>query len=69
MVEKAPLLAIELLVGFGVPIAWGVWQLISLRRDNRRAAEQQAEADAIQTAVNRVDVASGTAASPAPPVA
>ena len=63
MVEKAPLLAIEILLGFGVPIAWGVWQLISLRRDNREAAEQEAA----RSAVSRADAASETAASPAPP--
>ena len=63
MVEKAPLLAIEILLGFGVPIAWGVWQLISLRRDNRQAAEQEAA----RAAVSRADAASETAASPAPP--
>ena len=63
MVEKAPLLAIEILLGFGVPIAWGVWQLISLRRDNRKAAEQEAA----RANVSRADAASETAASPAPP--
>ncbi len=65
MVEKAPLLAIELVVGFGVPIAWGVWQLISLRRDNRRAADEAAA----RAAVSHADAASETAASPAPPAA
>jgi predicted membrane-bound mannosyltransferase len=63
MVEKAPLLAIEIVVGFGVPIAWGVWQLISLRRDNRKAAEEAAA----KAAVSRADAASEMAASPAPP--
>jgi hypothetical protein len=42
VIENAPLLAIEILLGFGVPLVWGVWQLISLRRDNRRAAEEEA---------------------------
>jgi hypothetical protein len=27
-----PLIWLELVLGFGVPIAWGVWQLIDLRR-------------------------------------
>jgi hypothetical protein len=30
----------ELLLFFGAPLLWGVWQLISLRRD-RRAAERR----------------------------
>jgi hypothetical protein len=33
-----PLIAIEIVVGFGVPIAWGVWQLVDLRRERRRDA-------------------------------
>ncbi|RZU02847.1 hypothetical protein [Rivibacter subsaxonicus] len=41
--ESTPLLAIEIVLGFGVPIAWGVWQLIDLRRENRRAAERAAQ--------------------------
>ena len=30
---KMPLIAIEILLGFGVPIGWGVWELWSLRRE------------------------------------
>jgi len=32
------LIWIEIVVGFAVPIAWGVWQLWDLRRERRRDA-------------------------------
>jgi hypothetical protein len=32
------LIWIEILVGFGVPLAWGVWQLIDLRREREKDA-------------------------------
>lgn len=46
-----PLIALEIVLGFGAPVAWGVWQLIELRRyrdaDAReRAARERATADA-----------------------
>ncbi len=40
---QIPLIAIELLIGFGVPLAWGVGQLISLRREKARGAAKAAE--------------------------
>ena len=40
---QIPLIAIELLIGFGVPLAWGVGQLISLRREKARDAAKAAE--------------------------
>lgn len=36
------LIWIEILIGFGVPIAWGVWQLIDLRRERERDAAKAA---------------------------
>ncbi len=29
---------IEIVIGFAVPMAWGVWQLIDLRREARKDA-------------------------------
>lgn len=29
---------IEIVLGFGVPVGWGLWELYALRRDKRRAA-------------------------------
>lgn len=40
---QIPLIAIELLIAFGVPLAWGVGQLISLRREKARDAAKEAE--------------------------
>lgn len=37
-----PLIAIEIVVGFGVPLAWAVWQLVSVRRELRRDREKAA---------------------------
>ena len=39
-------IALEILVGFGIPIAWGVWELVSLRREQARDREKAAEAAA-----------------------
>jgi len=33
---KVPLIALEIVLGFGVPLVWSVWQLISLRREKAR---------------------------------
>jgi len=30
------LIALEVVLGFAVPLGWGVWELLSLRRDRRR---------------------------------
>jgi len=30
------LIWIEILIGFAVPMAWGVWQLIDLKREARK---------------------------------
>jgi hypothetical protein len=27
---------LDLMLGFGVPLAWGIWELVKLRRDKRR---------------------------------
>ncbi len=38
------LIWLEVVLGFAAPLAWGVWQLVSLRRDQRQAdARRQAE--------------------------
>ncbi len=43
-----PLITLEIVLGFGVPVAWGVWQLIELRRLKRR--DQELEARALEEA-------------------
>lgn len=53
------LIWLEIVLGFGVPIAWGLWELWSLRRLRQR--DEAARAEALKPAA-----ASGTAASPAP---
>jgi hypothetical protein len=35
-----PLIALEIVLGFLVPLAWGVWQLVELRRLDRRDRER-----------------------------
>ncbi len=37
------LIAIEILVGFGVPLVWAIWQLVSVRRELRRDKEAAAQ--------------------------
>jgi hypothetical protein len=43
-----PLIVIEIFLGFGVPLAWAVWQLIELkklkRQDEEKARQAQREA-------------------------
>jgi hypothetical protein len=41
------LIALEVVLGFAVPLGWGVWELLSLRRDRRR--RQQVAEDAPKT--------------------
>ena len=41
---KVPLIALEVVLGFVVPVGWGVWELISLRRDRQRSAERDRHA-------------------------
>ena len=31
-----PLIALEVVLGFVVPVGWGVWELMSLRRERER---------------------------------
>ncbi len=74
-----PLIALEVVLGFGVPVGWAVWELIALRREKRRDAERAAAREGLPvpdpTAPAPADTlnppsppaaASGTAASPAP---
>ena len=39
-------IALEIFLGFGVPISWGLWELWSLRREKERDRLKQAQADA-----------------------
>jgi hypothetical protein len=43
-----PLIAIEVVIGFAVPVAWAVWQLVSVRRELRRDREKAAREAAEQ---------------------
>jgi len=36
-----PLISLEIFLGFGVPLAWGLWELWSLRRERRRDAQRR----------------------------
>lgn len=47
-----PLITLEIFLGFGVPLAWGIWELLSLRREKHKDALRRA--------------AAATAAAPAP---
>jgi len=46
---KVPLIALEIVLGFGVPLAWGIWQLISLRREKARDRALEAERSALES--------------------
>lgn len=35
-----PLIALEIFLGFGVPLVWATYELISLRREQRRDRER-----------------------------
>lgn len=35
------LITLEIVLGFGVPLAWGVWQLIDLRRYREKDAAER----------------------------
>jgi hypothetical protein len=59
------LIWLEIVLGFGVPVAWGLWELHTLRQLRRRD-EARARAEAAAPPPLRPDAASGTAASPAP---
>ncbi len=67
-----PLIALEIFLGFGVPLAWAIWELLALRkyreRDREHARAQRAAAQDAGTAsaVSPADAACETAASPAP---
>jgi hypothetical protein len=41
-----PLIAIEIGIGFLVPLGWAVWELVKLRREQRRDAEKARSAQA-----------------------
>jgi len=36
-----PLIWLEVLLGFGAPLAWALWELWSLRREQRRDAQRR----------------------------
>jgi hypothetical protein len=42
-VDRPPLIVLEVVLGFVVPIGWATWELISLRRDRKRQ-EREAKA-------------------------
>ncbi len=47
----SPLLIwIEVVLGFAVPIAWGVWQLWDLRRERQRDAAKREQAARVDRA-------------------
>jgi hypothetical protein len=36
------LIVLEIVVGFGIPVSWAVWELVKLRREQRRDREKAA---------------------------
>jgi hypothetical protein len=38
---KLPLIALEIFLGFGVPIVWAAWELISLRREREQDTKHE----------------------------
>ena len=64
-------IALEILLGFGVPIGWGLWELYALRREKARdraldQAKAQANAAAEGAATVTPAAASETAAASEP---
>lgn len=37
---------LEILLGFGVPVAWGVYELLGLRRERRKDERRRRETEA-----------------------
>jgi hypothetical protein len=58
------LITLEIFLGFGVPVAWGVWQLVELRRLKKQDEQREAEARAQAAAGGTAAIADET--SPAP---
>lgn len=57
------LIWLEILLGFGAPVAWGVWELHALRRDRLAAARRVAA----QALADRDSAGGDAGASPPPP--
>ena len=43
------LIWLEVVLGFGVPVGWAVWQLVTLRREQARDREAAASAEPPET--------------------
>ena len=73
---KVPLIALEIVLGFGVPLAWAAWELFDLRREREadRLKVERVQAERVQaerlgreaSAATQAGAASETATSPAP---
>jgi hypothetical protein len=48
-----PLIAIEIGIGFLVPLGWAVWELVKLRREQRRDEAAQRSAVAVKSPPER----------------
>jgi hypothetical protein len=59
-----PLIVLEIFLGFGVPLAWAIWELVALRRyrEQDRARPSSADDDA-----RDIDSAAADDAISAPP--
>ena len=62
-----PLIAIEVVVGFAVPVAWAIWQLVSVRRELQRDRDKAAEAAEAAEAAKAADTPQAPDAPPAGP--
>ncbi|MES2423696.1 MAG: hypothetical protein V4562_04645 [Pseudomonadota bacterium] len=54
-----PLIAIEIVVGFAVPLGFAIWQLVSVRRELQRDREKAAREAAAQQAAPGADPPAG----------
>jgi phage gp46-like protein len=62
-------IALEIFLGFGVPIAWGLWELHTLRREKQKDLEKARAEAAAHTAAQPAlspAAASGTATTSEP---
>ena len=64
-----PLIAIEVVVGFAVPVAWAIWQLVSVRRELQRDRDKAAEAAEAAKAADTPQAPDAPPAGPPPPPA
>jgi len=58
-VEKSPLIALEIVLGFVAPLGWAFWELWSLRRERRRDLPRRGSASRRRVRVRTGAMAEG----------